>query len=233
VVVMACTLSRREFATIVPMAAPALAQSAGESHLGNLYPPIQAIADSSPRELSFLRSEFRDLASWQRAARERLFEQLLYKPGRIAPEVQVLARKQRDGYSEERITFRTTPEFRVPAHVLIRAGQKLPRPGIVLFHDHGGFYVWGREKVIATDDEHPVLTKFKQQAYGGRSIGTELVRQGYIVIAIDMFYCGERRYLLKEDPPAWYDRSSAMTEPQVNDFNRRASQTNNSLPGVC
>jgi dienelactone hydrolase len=217
-------LSRREFAAAISAAASALAQSPGESHLGSLYPPIQAIADSSPRELSFLRSEFRDLAGWQRTARERLFGLLLYNPARVPPDVQVIARKQREGYTEEHITFRTTPEFRVPAHVLIPAGHKFPRPGIVLLHDHGGFYMWGREKVIATDNEHPVLAKFKQQAYGGRSIGTELVRQGYVVIAIDMFYWGERRYLLQDDPPEVRERSGAMTEQQVNDFNRRASQ---------
>jgi dienelactone hydrolase len=136
----------------------------------------------------------------------------------------VIARRQREGYTEEQITFRTTPEFRVPAHVLIPAGQRHPGPAVILLHDHGGFYVWGREKLIETDNEHPALTKFKQQSYGGRSIGTELVRQGYVVIAIDMFYWGERRYLLKEDPPSWHDRSAAMTADQVNVFNRRASQ---------
>jgi dienelactone hydrolase len=217
-------LSRREFAAAVSAAATVLAQSVGESHLGNLYPPIQAIADSSPRELSFLRPEFRDLAGWQRTARERLFGLLLYNPARVSPDVQVIAKRQREGYTEEQITFRTTPEFRVPAHMLIPTGRKFPRPGIVLLHDHGGFYVWGREKVIATDNEHPVLAQFKQRAYGGRSIGTELVRQGYVVIAIDMFYWGERRHLLREDPPAWRDRTAAMTEQQVDDFNRRASQ---------
>jgi len=50
-----------------------------------------------------------------------------------------------------------------------------------------------------------------------------LVRQGYVVIAIDMFYWGERRYQLPDDPAAWRDRSAQMTEQQVNDFNRRGS----------
>ena len=32
------------------------------------------------------------------------------------------------------------------------------------------------EKVIAMDDEHPALTRHKQQHHAGRSIGTELAR---------------------------------------------------------
>ncbi len=219
--------SRRGFtAALAGLGAPVggHAQSMSESGLGSLYPAIQTLADASPRELSFLRSEYRDLGSWQRLARDRIFSLLSYAPAPVSPDVQVIGKQQRDGYTEERITFRTTPPFRVPAHVLIPNGRPFQRPGVVLLHDHGGFYVWGREKVVATEREHPVLTKFKQEAYGSRSIATELVRQGYIVIAIDMFYWGERRYLLSDDPPEIRERTRAMTERQINDFNRRASQ---------
>jgi hypothetical protein len=57
---------------------------------------------------------------------------------------------------------------------------------MVVLHDHGGFYVWGKEKVVALDDEHDALRAFKREYYGGNSITTELVRQGYVVIAIDI-----------------------------------------------
>ena len=45
----------------------------------------------------------------------------------------------------------------MPAYVLIPKNAKLPAPGMVVLHDHGGFYVWGKEKVVAFDDEHDVL----------------------------------------------------------------------------
>jgi dienelactone hydrolase len=199
------------------------AQAPSESQVGSLYGPIQAIADSSPLDLSFLRPEFRDLNAWQKIAREQVFALLQYAPPRVSPDAQVIGKAERDGYTEERLTFRTTPQFRVPAHILIPKGRQ-QCPAVILLHDHGGFYVWGREKVVATDNEHPVLTKFKLDAYGGRSIGTELVRRGYVVIAIDMFYWGERRLQMSTDPPEWAARSRAMTEQQINDFNRRASQ---------
>jgi hypothetical protein len=46
---------------------------------------------------------------------------------------------------------------------------------------HGGFYLWGKEKLIEGQDEHPVLTDFKKQYYAGVSIASALVRQGYVV----------------------------------------------------
>ena len=49
------------------------------------------------------------------------------------------------------------------------------------------------------EGEHPVLREFKQQLYDGKSIATELVRRGNVVITIDMFYWGQRRMLLDDD----------------------------------
>jgi dienelactone hydrolase len=212
-------MTRRHFTSLLA-AGPALAQS----HLGNLYPPIQAMADASPLDLSFLKPEFRDLKLWQRIAREKLFDLLQYTPAPVSPDVQVIAKTQRDGFTEERLTFRTTPQSRVPAHLLIPTGRKPPFPAVVVLHDHGGFYMWGREKVVATDNEHPALLAFKKQYYSGHSIANELVRQGYAVIAIDMFYWGERRQLLPDDPAAWRERPPDITAQQISEYNRRSSQ---------
>ena len=44
---------------------PQTAVAATGSHIGNLYPFVQAQADKSPLELSFLRPEFKDLRRWQ------------------------------------------------------------------------------------------------------------------------------------------------------------------------
>lgn len=222
---MSASLTRRAFAASFPFVSAAVAQvpTAGP-HFGSLDPQIEALADSSKLELSFLRPEFHNLNAWQQTARARLFELLLYAPAPVQPEPQVISRWQRNGFVEERLTFRTTPQTRVPAQLLLPSGRNQPAPGIVLLHDHGGFYLWGREKVVAIDNEHPVLTRFKERYYGGRSVATELVRQGYAVIAIDMFYWGERRFQVPEDPPALQNRSADLTEQQINDYNRRSGQ---------
>ena len=89
---------------------------------------------------------------------------------------------------------------------------------------HDGIYLWGKEKVVAVDQEHPYLTTFKRQRYGGKSIASELARRGYVTMAIDMFFWGERRILRDDDPPAYRDRPPTMSEQDIRAFNQRGSQ---------
>jgi dienelactone hydrolase len=206
------------------LAALTQAPAANDSpHIGSLYPFVQRQADRSPLELSFLEPRFRNLAAWQKTARARVLDQLLYSPPPVSPEPEIVRRTDKGDYVEEYLTFRTTPDLRVPAYVLIPQTAALPAPGVVLLHCHGGFYVWGKEKVVAGENEHPVLSEFKQRLYEGRSIATELVRRGYVVITIDMFYWGERRMLLEEDPPS-YREPQRMSAEDIAAFNRRSSQ---------
>ncbi len=108
--------------------------------------------------------------------------------------------------------------------MLIPKRARFPAPGIVALHDHGGFYFWGKEKLVEQDDEHPVLTDFKRQYYSGRSIASELARAGYVVVVIDMFYWGERRMLLADDAADWRERPRGVTADRVAAFNRRSSE---------
>jgi len=111
----------------------------------------------------------------------------------------------------------------VPALVLIPKRASLPAPGVVALHDHGGFYLWGKEKLVEQPQEHPALTAFKSEYYAGRSIASELARRGYVVVAIDMFYWGERRMLLAGDAPDWRERPRTITRERIAAFNARAS----------
>ena len=199
-------------------------QAASGSHIGNLYPFAQKQADRSTLELSFLRPEFRDLTKWQKLARAKVFEHLFYEPAAVSPQPQVIRRTDKGDYIEEYLTFQTTPDLRVPAYVLVPKRVKLPAPGIVVLHDHGGFYLWGKEKVVELEVEPPALSEFKQQAYGGKSIAVELARRGFVVITIDMFYWGERRMILDDDP-ASYQEPAKMTREEISTFNRRSQQS--------
>ena len=225
-------MTRREFGewmmasgvlASTPLTAQAPAEATG-SHIGNLYPFVQKQADRSKLELSFLRPEFRDLKQWKSRARARVFEQMFYSPPPVGPAPRQIRRTDRGDYIEEYLNFQTTPDIRVPAFVLVPKNAKLPAPGIVALHDHGGFYLWGKEKIVAQDGEHPALTEFRKTYYGGRSVPIELVRQGYVVIVIDMFYWGERRMLLDDDPPDFRKRPSSMPKERINEFNRRSGQ---------
>ncbi len=194
-----------------------------DPHIGNLYPFVQKQADRSPLELSFLRPEFNDLASWQEEARARVFRHLFYEPPPVEPQPEVVRRTDRGAYIEEVLTFRTTPDLRVPARLLIPKDAETPAPAVVVLHCHGGLYLWGVEKMLEIEDEHPMLTEFKASLYEGASIASELARRGYVVITIDMFYWGQRRMLLDDDPSEYRDRRS-MSREHVAAFNRRSQQ---------
>ena len=201
----------------------AAAPAQDSPHVGTLYPFVQQQADRSRLELSFLHAHFRDLASWQRTARARVLEHLFYAPPPVSPTPDVIRRTDRGDYIEEYLTFQTTPDLRVPAYVLVPKKGPRPAPGVVVLHCHGGAYVWGKEKVVAVGNEHPALSDFKKQLYQGTSIANELVRRGYVVITIDMFYWGERRMLLDQDPES-YQHRERMTADEIATFNRRSSQ---------
>jgi dienelactone hydrolase len=151
--------------------------------------------------------------------RDLVFEKMKYRPARMDFQVETVEKADRGTFVREKIYFNTTPELRVPAYVLVPknlAGKKAP--AIVALHDHGGFYRWGKEKLVKTDDEHPALTTFKS-CYAGRSIADDLAEQGYVVIVIDMFYWGERRMRLPDDPKT----GAGETAEDVKRFNSSRS----------
>jgi dienelactone hydrolase len=194
------------------------------SDVGSVFPFIESQAVRKDFPLSFLREEFRDLSAWKQQARGKLLELLHYAPARCDPRAEVVDRVERDGYVREKVYFNTTPDLRVPAYVLVPTKGRPPFPAVVALHDHGGFYLWGKEKLVEMDDEHPVVTDFKRQYYAGHSIASVLARQGYVVIVIDMFYWGERRMLLDDDPADWRERPRGITAERIAAFNRRAGQ---------
>lgn len=195
------------------------------SDVGSLYPFIASQAVKGQFPLSFLNPQYKNLDPWKRLARARLLDLLDYAPPGCDPRPEVVERKDCGDYIRERLHFSTTPDVRVPAYVLVPKNAKLPAPAIVALHDHGAYYVWGKEKLLELEGEHATLTKFKKQYYEGRSIASELARQGYVVIVIDMFYWGERRMLLDTDPADWRDRSADISAERIAAFNLRASQS--------
>jgi dienelactone hydrolase len=195
------------------------------SDVGSLFPFIQSQAVRGEFPLSFLRDEFKDVHAWRQRARGKLLDLLHYAPPAGEPRPEVVERVDRGDHVREKVAFNTTPDLRVPAYVLVPKKREGRLPAVVALHDHGGFYFWGKEKLVETDDEHPVLTAFKKQYYAGTSTATALVRRGYVVAVIDMFYWGERRLLLDDDPADWRERPRGISAERVAAFNRRASQS--------
>ena len=222
---------------LLVMTTAALAQTpedVPQAQVGSLWPFVQAQADQGAMPLSFLNPRYTALDAWKREARAKVRELLHYNPPPVDPRAEVVERVDCGDYTREKVFFNTTPDVRVPAYVLVpkdgvpppspslKGGGPKRHPAILLLHDHGAFFVWGKEKVVGIEGEHPALVAFRQQYYGGRSVANELVKRGYVVMAIDMIYWGERRMRLPNDPPEWSDREQ-MTVAQVAACNQRES----------
>src|SRR6185369_9882955 len=104
--------------------------------------------------LSFVSPRFKDLNAWRQTARTKLLDLLHYAPPKCDPKPELLERKDMGDHFRERILFNTTPDIRVPAFVLVPKNLRGRAPAIVNLHDHGGFYLWGKEKLVALEGEH-------------------------------------------------------------------------------
>ena len=195
------------------------------SDVGSLFPFIRSQAVKGEFPLSFLNPRFRSLRGWKKTARGKLLELLHYAPAACHPAAETVERIDCGEYVREKVWFNTTPEVRLPAFVLVPKHAPKRAPAMVALHDHGGFYLWGKEKIVEISDEHAALRDFRRQYYGGRGIATELVPQGYVVVVIDMFYWGERRMLLDDDPADWRERPASLTRERIQAFNARAGQS--------
>jgi len=193
----------------------------GHPVLGSLLSFIQAQADRGDGSLSYLDGRFIDLAAWKTEARRRVLDLLHYAPAPVDPAPWLIERVDCGDHWRESVEFSTTPDIRVPAFVLIPKGLTKPAPGIVALHDHGGFYLWGREKLVELPGEHPTLTEFRRTCYAGRSIAVEMVRRGHVVVVIDMFYWGDRRLVRADDGDDWRTRRG-LTPERIAAFNGRS-----------
>lgn len=196
------------------------------SALGNLYPFVKHQQEKTHQSLAFLHRQPKDLEAWKAEARGKVFELLSYRPEVTDPRPRILERVDRGDYVRERLNFWATPDVEVPAYFLLPKRAKFPVPAVVALHDHGGFYYWGKEKLVETDDEHPMLAAYRKVYYDGVSFPASLAQRGYAVIVIDMFYHGERRLILDEDlERGTNDRSKHEPEETIRQINHRAGSS--------
>jgi len=196
------------------------------SALGNLYPFIKDQQRKTHQGLAFLHRRPKDLEAWKAEGRAKVFELMSYRPEAVNPRPRVLDRVEQDDYIRERLNFWTTPDVEVPCYFFIPKRAKFPVPAVVALHDHGGFYYWGKEKLVEIEGEHPMLAAYRKEYYDGASFPASLAQRGYAVIVIDMFYHGERRLILDEDLEAHTnDRSRVEPEETIRKLNHRAGSS--------
>lgn len=131
-------------------------------------------------------------ASWNAETASFAREAIGLSPG-IA-EAETIARFASDGYHKEQFALRFSNGETADASLLIPDGEG-PFSAVLLLHDHGSNFAIGRDKMIRPNAESDTLKAAQtwvDRLYGGRFIGDELVKRGYVVLSVDALGFGNR-----------------------------------------
>lgn len=139
-----------------------------------------------------------------------------------------------DGLTGEEITWSVGYGPRTHAYLLQPAGIEKPLPGILALHDHGGFKVYGKEKIAdGPDAPLPVLSHYRENAYGNRAYANALAKEGFAVLIHDTFLWGSRRFRLEDMPEGVRElarmvmrewQPDGFTPSEVQEYNEAAAQ---------
>jgi len=153
------------------------------------------LADRLTFPLSWLSGNYTDFSEWREIAREKVLQSLIYSPPRVPFDPVVIGEDDRGSYIARRVVLNITGDSRILAYLLIPKGEG-PFPAVLLLHDHGARFDIGKEKVIRPFDESPKRFLSSQEwiteCYGGRYIGDELAKAGYVCFAMDALNWSDR-----------------------------------------
>ena len=153
------------------------------------------LASRMDYQLSWLSGGHDNYAAWRKKARAKVMECLLTPPPAAPFEPKIIAEQDRGSYVVRKVVFNVTGDSRVLAFLLVPKSAG-PHPAVLLLHDHGAKFDIGKEKVIEPWDEPPEkiesARKWITEYYGGRFIGDELARRGYVCLATDMLNWSDR-----------------------------------------
>lgn len=152
----------------------------------------------------------KDFGTWKVRARGIVLECMENIPP--APDefgMAVTASERRDGYTARKIEFNLSAWYRVPAYLLVPDGEG-PFPAVLVLHDHGAHFTIGKEKLVRPFGVSPEVQEdalqWVEKCYDGVFVGDFLAQHGYVVLAVDALYWGDRGRLEGAD----YDVQQAL-----------------------
>jgi dienelactone hydrolase len=170
----------------------------GQSIIGS-YGPWAAGLAKDPPDLSFRSDQRKDLKSWRGKAMTKARELVAAPDVGETPSVKVHSRSTHDGLEVEQLSWQLPYGRRTRAILLKPAGAKVPLPGILGLHDHGGNKYFGRRKITRTLKEmHPMMQDHQKDYYEDRAWANELARRGYVVLVHDAFAFASRRVMFED-----------------------------------
>jgi dienelactone hydrolase len=139
------------------------------------------------REISF--------GAWREMAREKVQASWLSKLSTAPFGPAFVGSKKFDGYTSHKIAFNISADSRVLAYLLVPDGNG-PFPAALLLHDHGAEFRIGKEKLVRpwddTTEKLALAEEWVAKSLGGRFVGEELARRGYVCLAVDALNWSDR-----------------------------------------
>ena len=103
---------------------------------------------------------------------------------------------------------------RTRAWFLKPRSARVPLPGVLALHGHGGSMVYGKEtKADGPARTPPIVSARRSANYGSRAFANELAKGGFVVLAHDAFLWSSRRFPLEDMPEPM--RRSAEAEQNL------------------
>lgn len=133
-------------------------------------------------------------ASWQQQQRQFYLDALLAPLAATLAPAELLRQEDRGSYKAELWQIPLSEISHSKAIVLLPKNQPI-KAAVLLLHDHGAYFVIGKEKMIrpfANSAFKKAAKDWVDKYYGGQFIGDELAAQGYLVLAADSSGFGER-----------------------------------------
>lgn len=133
-------------------------------------------------------------ASWQQQQRQYYLDALLAPATATLAPAALLRQEDRGSYKAELWQIPLSSISHSKALLLTPKNQPI-KAAVLLLHDHGAYFVIGKEKMIrpfADSAFKQVAKDWVDKYYGGQFIGDELAARGYLVLAADSSGFGER-----------------------------------------
>jgi hypothetical protein len=159
--------------------------------LGIYYEMFRSLPVKEP-SLSFLSQAWIDSDKWRSEARAKVHELMNFSPKEIPLDPAIDSKRTDSGIVLEEISYAMPYGPRTKGYFLYPENSGT-LPSVIALHDHGGFFYFGKEKVVDPHFENKVLQDHKNRCYGGRSWATELAKKGFAVLSVDSFLWGSRR----------------------------------------
>ena len=146
--------------------------------------------------LAWGHAKTRSFQKWKRQAREVVMECMQNLPPAPAVyDLQVEASERREGYEARKVWFNVSEWCRVPAYLLVPDGEG-PFPAMLMLHDHGAHFSIGKEKMVrpfgVSKEILADADDWAHRCYDDLYTGDYFARQGYVVLAVDALFWGER-----------------------------------------